>query len=275
MSRVTLKFLVSNPLAGSLIGTGGAAIKELMEVTSARVTVSSITDVYPGTSDRIVLISGPHDCVDMAQGLIWELIASFTASNGDKSVPWSPKAAHEAEGANNEVQVCGKVSIPAAAGGLILGKGGAFLRSMAEESGANINMTSKDDAMFTQERVLTITGMAGSCDKFVSLLLSRFADEPEGVNYVNRGLTYSSHHLNPFPTNNRNNNRRNNRDGSNNNNNNNRAGEDIDEVGTTEINITVPDSMVGNILGRAVSQTAQQRLCFYVAILLSVIRCCC
>jgi hypothetical protein len=39
-SRVAIKVLLNNHLAGSLIGTGGKAIKELMTVTNARVQVS-------------------------------------------------------------------------------------------------------------------------------------------------------------------------------------------------------------------------------------------
>lgn len=66
--RVAIKFLLNNSNTGSLIGTGGKAIKELMAVSNARVQVSGPSEPYPGSSDRVVLISGPVEAVDAAQG---------------------------------------------------------------------------------------------------------------------------------------------------------------------------------------------------------------
>ena len=46
-----------------------------MEITGARIHVSSSDEVYPGTNDRIVLISGSEGSVSLAQSLIWHLLA--------------------------------------------------------------------------------------------------------------------------------------------------------------------------------------------------------
>jgi KH domain len=46
-----------------------------MEITGAKVHVSSADEVYPGTNDRIVLISGSDSSVSSAQALIWQLLA--------------------------------------------------------------------------------------------------------------------------------------------------------------------------------------------------------
>ena len=46
-----------------------------MEITGARIHVSSSDEVYPGTNDRIVLISGSESSVSLAQSLIWQLLA--------------------------------------------------------------------------------------------------------------------------------------------------------------------------------------------------------
>lgn len=260
--RLSLKFLLSNSLAGTLIGSGGGAIKELIEVTEARITVSSITDVYPGTSERILLISGLPAAVQLAQSLVWDMIASSVRSQGDKSVSWSPRAANENGREDGEVAVTGKITIPASAGGLVLGRGGAALRAIAEESGARVQMSGKDEAMFTQERVLTIAGSADACDKCVSLIVDKLAEDLVSAQYVNRGVTYNSHLGGIvgtgliFP----------------------QGGVDqryrgrggktpaggavaaagvstaaIDITANTEITINVPDSLVGNILGRQVS----------------------
>jgi len=63
--KVAIKFLLSNSLAGSLIGTGGSAIKELIEISAAKVNVSGGTEQYPSTNQRVVLISGPESTVKL------------------------------------------------------------------------------------------------------------------------------------------------------------------------------------------------------------------
>eukprot|EP01038_Epipyxis_sp_PR26KG_P006795 gene6795-9308_t len=191
--RLSIKYLISNALTGSLIGAGGKSIKELIEVSDARVYVSGPQELFPGTSDRVVLISGNLEAVSLAQTLVWEMIAQI-AKEGEnaKNVEWSPKSAVTSLGQSDEVHVQTKLSIPALASGLILGRGGATIRSIAEESGARITMTSKEDAFFTQERVLTISGGAGQCIKGTDLILSKLSEQDEIIQFANRGTTYSS-----------------------------------------------------------------------------------
>jgi len=238
--RLAIKFLVNNGLAGSLIGTGGSAIRELIEVTEARITVSSTSELYPGTSDRIILISGSHNSVDLAQNLLFDMFALNASATEKKSVVWSPRAASQAPGEYDEVLVSAKITVAAGAGGLLLGRGGANLRSIAEESGAKVQMTSKDDAMFTQERILNISGTTGSCAKCVSLILTKLGEDLEAAQYVNRGVTYTSQipglpgSRGPRP-----------------------AGRGApapvpveDPISSSKISLTVPDALVGNILGK-------------------------
>jgi RNA-binding protein Nova len=197
---VSIKMLLSNNLAGSLIGLGGKSIKDLIEVSGAKVHVSASAEPYPGTSDRVIAISGDLESVSLAQNLIWEMIGLITSAENPREVQWNPKDMVNFLGQNDGVEVTGKVTIPAAAGGLILGKGGSNIQSMAEESGANIGMSSKEEAIFTQERVLTITGTLGSCMKATSLIMQKLDEPAEFTPYVNKGTTYSTAHMqsNPF-----------------------------------------------------------------------------
>lgn len=189
---VAIKLLLSHNLTGSLIGLGGKSIKELIEITGAKVHVSSNTEPYPGTPERVVMISGEIDAVTLAQTLVWEMIALVTSAENPKEVEWNPKDMLNYLGQNDSAEVTGKVTIPAAAGGLILGKGGANIQSIAELSGASVNMTSKEDALFTHERIITITGTVGSCIKCTGLILRKLDEPEESIPYVNRGTTYSS-----------------------------------------------------------------------------------
>jgi len=242
--RLAIKFLVNNSLAGSLIGAGGSAIRELIEVTEARVTVSSVTEVYPGTNDRIILVSGNHNSVDLTQNLLWDMFAlnSSASSAERKTITWSPRATSQTPGEYDDVEVSAKIAVSASAGGLVLGRGGATLRSIAEESGAKVQMTSKEDAVFTQERILTISGTTGSCARCVTLILTKLGEDLEASQYANRGVTYAPQ----IPGFNQNRGPR----GPNGRNGNAAPAPAEDLISSTKITLTVPDALIGNILGK-------------------------
>jgi len=176
--KITLKFLLSNSLTGSLIGTQGKAIKELITITDAKINVSSASDFYPGTSERVILISGSKEAVSLAQTLVWEMIglmAKHAAENdGDtRLVEWNPRTVFEALGTNDSMEVTGKFSIPAAAGGALLGKGGETLRGFSSQTSTRVTMSGKDEALFTQERIVTLAGTVGGCISCTDLILNR------------------------------------------------------------------------------------------------------
>lgn len=176
--KITLKFLLSNSLTGSLIGTQGKAIKELIAISDAKINVSSASDFYPGTSDRVILMSGTKEAVSLAQTLLWEMIglmAKHAEENGGDTrlVEWNPRTAYESLGANDSIEVSGKFSIPAAAGGVVLGKGGETLRAFSSQSACRVTMSGKDEALFTQERIVTLVGTVGGCISCTDLILSK------------------------------------------------------------------------------------------------------
>lgn len=53
-----IRFLVSKTLAGSVIGKGGSTITEFQEKSGAQILLSRNRQYFPGTTDRIVVISG-------------------------------------------------------------------------------------------------------------------------------------------------------------------------------------------------------------------------
>lgn len=248
LPSVSLKFLVSSTFAGSLIGTGGASVKELMEVTGCRVTVSGTQDFFPGTSERVVVLSGESENVTIAASLIWELLYLQNQNPGKiRSIVWSPKSYKDLLSSDNERVLTGKITIPADAGGLILGRGGANMRFMCEECGAKIQMTTKEEAVFTQERVMSITGTVPQCRKATSLIISKLSEEEESSTYANKGTKYAAMTVAPRS--------RSDREGA--------IGDaspkrsiliPIKNSGsvpaTTQISMTVPESLIGNIIGK-------------------------
>lgn len=65
-----IRFLVSNAAAGSVIGKGGATISDFQSQSGARIQLSRNYEFFPGTSDRIIMISGALDDVIKAVELI-------------------------------------------------------------------------------------------------------------------------------------------------------------------------------------------------------------
>eukprot|EP00798_Chlamydomonas_sp_ICE-L_P005394 gene5394-5616_t len=73
--QVIAKMLVSNATAGSIIGKSGSNIEQLQRTSGARIQLSRTGELYPGTSDRVLLLSGTLHAVLTAVFLILEKIS--------------------------------------------------------------------------------------------------------------------------------------------------------------------------------------------------------
>lgn len=63
---------MSNTAAGSIIGKGGSTITEFQSQSGARIQLSRNHEYFPGTSDRIIMISGILVEITKAMELILE-----------------------------------------------------------------------------------------------------------------------------------------------------------------------------------------------------------
>lgn len=77
-SEVTLP--VPGNRVGAIIGKGGEVINQLKLVVGVRIRVSDREDLVPGTQNRKVTISGPTECVQIAQILINQKISAASGS---------------------------------------------------------------------------------------------------------------------------------------------------------------------------------------------------
>jgi len=181
----SLKILIANKSAGSIIGKAGATINAIKENSGARVKVSSSTEVFPGTNDRIVLIQGTAlSIITAARLVVQELFRDPTNA--------AAKAATEAgvEGMAGDVQLTCTIAIPGQACGLIIGKGGERINQLRDTTQAKIQMQSKDKAVpGLNERTVSVQGNLMQVTMGVNEI-ARVLLEDGSVQYENQSTNY-------------------------------------------------------------------------------------
>lgn len=167
-SLVSIKMLVSNNVAGSIIGRSGQSISELQAQSSSRIKLSQAGDFYPGTSDRVCLIQGDQAQVKRAISLIIKRIDELQKQAEQRGQQQSHRHEEEEEkedqdhGApstsNDEKEDADpedesssppsfivRVLVPTPACGMIIGRGGSNIKNMAELSGvSSIRLSPKE-----------------------------------------------------------------------------------------------------------------------------------
>mmetsp|Transcript_7793 Transcript_7793/g.11144 ORF Transcript_7793/g.11144 Transcript_7793/m.11144 type:complete len:541 (-) Transcript_7793:326-1948(-) len=176
-SQLTLKVLVSNNAAGSIIGRSGQTISELQGITAARIKLSQSGDCYPGTADRICLIQGNINSSKKAVDLIIQKIYGSQISDENANLdndllldeanqgPRSETIKDEGPLEDQDIQEAQdqhdphqkkhnhpsknaffvRLLIPNPACGMIIGRGGSNIKELTETSGvSSVRLSSKD-----------------------------------------------------------------------------------------------------------------------------------
>ena len=152
--------LVSNNVAGSIIGRSGQSISELQAQSSSRIKLSQAGDFYPGTSDRVCLIQGDQAQVKGATNLIIKRIDELQKQAEHRGQQQShqheeedhgePSTSNDDEEDSDTVTVSVpsfivRVLVPTPACGMIIGRGGSNIKNMAETSGvSSIRLSPKE-----------------------------------------------------------------------------------------------------------------------------------
>eukprot|EP00246_Nothoceros_aenigmaticus_P006924 TRINITY_DN2034_c0_g1_i2.p1 TRINITY_DN2034_c0_g1~~TRINITY_DN2034_c0_g1_i2.p1 ORF type:complete len:370 (-),score=36.13 TRINITY_DN2034_c0_g1_i2:486-1595(-) len=175
----SVRFLISNAAAGSVIGKGGATISDFQAQSGARIQLSRNHEYFPGTTDRIILLSGSVSEVLTALHLILTKILNEV----------NLQAEDENEGEQKANQV--RLVVPNNVCGAIIGKGGATIKSMVEDSRANIKLSSQDQTIVGMtDRVVTITGTLDQQLRAVALIISKLSEDPNYAQYASAPISY-------------------------------------------------------------------------------------
>ncbi|XP_077117016.1 RNA-binding protein Nova-1 isoform X8 [Ranitomeya variabilis] len=177
-----LKVLIPSYAAGSIIGKGGQTIVQLQKETGATIKLSKSKDFYPGTTERVCLIQGTVEALNAVHGFIAEKIREMP-QNVAKTEPVSILQPQTTVNPDRIKQV--KIIVPNSTAGLIIGKGGATVKAVMEQSGAWVQLSQKPDGINLQERVVTVSGEPEQNRKAVELIVQKIQEDPQSGSCLN------------------------------------------------------------------------------------------
>ncbi|KMZ59852.1 RNA-binding protein Nova-1 [Zostera marina] len=183
-----LRLLVSNTDAGCIIGKGGSTITEFQSKSGARIQLSRNNEFFPGTSDRIIMISGGFDEIMKAKKFIHEkLLAEGTQIEDNNDVSSMRRDSIEAE---DRTKV--RLIVPNACCGGIIGKGGATIKSFIDESNAGIKISPQEQVYAgVNDRIVTLSGSLEEQMCAIELILSKLIEDSNYSHTVHTPYPYS------------------------------------------------------------------------------------
>lgn len=164
---MTFRLWMSNMHAGTIIGKGGANVKKIREQSGCKV---SIAELGPGEVERVVSIIGTPPAVNHAIELIVDVLEE---AHGD----FPPADPSLAMGASEPPPHVFKLLLTNNQVGGIIGKGGATIKQMREESGAMIKVEAS--GTIANERVVIVTAPKTAILVALSLIAAKLSQMPD------------------------------------------------------------------------------------------------
>ncbi|KAF5453393.1 hypothetical protein F2P56_028297 [Juglans regia] len=171
-----IRFLVSNAAAGSVIGKGGSTITDFQSQSGARIQLSRNQEFFPGTTDRIIMISGTiNDVLKAVELILAKFLSEIHAEGGDDVDPRTKV----------------RLIVPNSSCGGIIGKGGSTIKSFIEDSQAGIKISPLDNNYYgLNDRLVTLTGNLDEQMRAIDLIISKLAEDPHYSQSMNTPFSY-------------------------------------------------------------------------------------
>ncbi|KAL7435419.1 hypothetical protein ACHAXM_004639 [Skeletonema potamos] len=172
--QVEEKIGVPNGVVGYIIGKGGESITSMQRRTGCRVQIQKEHEMAPGTAQRVITLTAPTaesiaQCRGIIEEMVKERLAATASTSTTSAVIGVGVALSAGPGSNATTQMAQlqkalaegqqhvTVQVPDADVGLIIGKGGAQIRTIQENSGANVQIPQVADANNPTVRTVNIT----------------------------------------------------------------------------------------------------------------------
>jgi len=137
-----VKWLIPESLCGMLIGKGGSTLKNIKDQTGAFIRLANAQELGPGSSERVVYITGTTDQTEQAVEAI------------KKKVGGRPPGIEGDGGSESQ-----DVMVPTKSVGYILGAGGREMKQLCEASKARVRIASAVElATGSVDHKVTVSG---------------------------------------------------------------------------------------------------------------------
>lgn len=146
-----------------VIGNGGSTVTKMMADTGTIIKFSPGRECYPGTSERVCIVTGRIEAISNALQVIFDTLLATS----------HPRAEEIVESLTNF-----KMLVSNIASGMVIGKSGSTIKGLKSEFGVNLQVSSKDENSLP-ERTLTITGDRQNVLKVISRILTHTIGDPE------------------------------------------------------------------------------------------------
>ncbi len=212
-----LKLLVADRVAGSIIGKGGKVITEIEASTGCVMKLSPGQTFFPGTQERIVVISGSVEGISEAVRIILVKVRMFVISEfrsrAGSSSALIPSGATSVAGSSSQqsphfsstqtsayidasgnslppfisddtnVDISIRAVVPNSAVSCIIGRGGEVVKEINRNTGAMIRIG--DRMTIVHERIVQITGTVDQCHGAVLEVLTRIQSDKNLREHLN------------------------------------------------------------------------------------------
>ncbi|VDD92060.1 unnamed protein product [Enterobius vermicularis] len=176
---VQVKMLIPSAAVGAIIGKGGETMRNLKSESGCRLQMSKNQEVYHGTNERICLVKGKIASVMKVVEVIMEKIREKVDAN-------TPADPFDHKGVERSKEM--KLLVPNTSAGMVIGKSGARIKEIRDQTGANIQVFPKagsPEAKVSLERVITIA--AESNDVLMNAIqrvLEKVAADPQHASSI-------------------------------------------------------------------------------------------
>ncbi|KAA0702082.1 RNA-binding protein [Triplophysa tibetana] len=140
-----------------------------------------------GTTERVCLIQGTVEALNSVHDFIAEKVREMPQS-AQKAEPVSILQPQTTVNPDRVKQA--KLIVPNSTAGLIIGKGGATVKAVMEQSGAWVQLSQKPEGINLQERVVTISGEPEQNRKAVEIIVQKIQEDPQSSSCLN--ISYSN-----------------------------------------------------------------------------------
>lgn len=180
-NRTRVKFLVPVYTAGAIIGAKGAEINKLKSETNTQVHLSEAQEFFPGTRERIVVVTGMEDNV----------LEVFSRISNTLRTEEIPKKESERGDRAEKRRKTMKCLVPASIAGKIVGKKGETVTKLQNEHSVKIDVTPSAKAIpGLDERGVDITGDADNVYSAGQAVIHMLNEEPD--TRMSSSLIYST-----------------------------------------------------------------------------------